>query len=164
MTVLVKHDIGCKWGRFEGTVDASARILAGGMKPGHSDAAKRFADMYNLHKAAGQVRGWIAVKYLDGSSNGTVYDSRPEAVADLFPREDEYFYATLTQPPMSVCQAESLLRYKRVMSEMDRAHADRDAPHGGREVIPRLAVEDQEAQIAAVRSGTGYVPMGYRRG
>jgi plasmid stabilization system protein ParE len=65
---------------------------------------------------------------------------------------------------MSVCAAESLLRYKRVMSEMDRAHTDREAPHGGREVIPRLTAEDQEAQIAAVRAGTGIVPMGYRKG
>jgi hypothetical protein len=164
MTVLVKHDPGCKWGRFDGEVDASARILSGGIKPGHSDAAKRFADCYNLHKAAGQVRGWIAVKYLDGSSDGTVYDSRASAVVGCFPWDDEFFYATLSQPPMSVCAAESLLRYKRVMSSMDRAHTDRDAPHGGLEVIPRLTVEDNERQIAAVRSGTGIIPMGHRKG
>ena len=164
MTVLVKHDPGCKWGRFDGTVDEQANILSGGLRPGHSDAAKRFADGYNLHKAAGQVRGWIAVRYLDGSSDGTVYDSRADAVGGCFPWDDEFFYATLSQPPMSVCAAESLLRYKRIMSEMDRAHTDRDAPHGGLEVIPRLAAEDQEAQIAAVRSGRGFIPMGHRKG
>jgi hypothetical protein len=65
---------------------------------------------------------------------------------------------------MSVCAAEAILRWKRIMSEMDRAHTDRDAPHGGLEVIPRLSSEDQEAQIAAVRSGKGIVPMGYKRG
>lgn len=164
MTILVKHDIGCKWGRFSGTVDADANILSGGINPAHSDAAKRFADAYNLHKAAGQVRGWIAVRYADGSSDGTLYDSRSDAVQDCFPWEDNFFYATLTQPAMSVCQAESLLRYKRVMSDMDRAHSDRDAPHGGLEVIPRLTREDNEAQIAAVRSGQGFIPMGYRKG
>jgi hypothetical protein len=47
---------------------------------------------------------------------------------------------------------------------MDRAHTDRDAPHGGLEVIPRLAIEDQQAQIEAVRSGRGYIPLGYRKG
>lgn len=164
MTILVRHDPGCKWGRFAGTVDEDGNILSGGVNPGHSDAAKRFADGYNLHKAAGQVRGWIAVRYGDGSSDGTVYDSRSDAVRDCFPWDDDYFYATLSQPPMSVCQAESLLRYKRVMAEMDRAHTDRDAPHGGLEVIPRLSDEDAEAQIQAVRTGKGFIPMGYRKG
>jgi hypothetical protein len=164
VTVLVKHDIGCKWSRFDGTVDRDANILSGSIGAGHSDAAKRFSDIYNLHKVAGTVRGWIAVRYGDGSSNNVVYDSREDAVSDCWPYEDLYFYASLTPPPMSVCAAESLLRYKRVMSEMDRAHTDREAPHGGREVIPRLTAEDQEAQIAAVRAGTGIVPMGYRKG
>lgn len=164
MTVLVRHDPGCKWGRFAGTVDEKGNILSGGINPGHSDAAKRMADAYNLHKAAGQVRGWVAIRYADGSSDGTVYDSRADAVRDCFPWEDNFFYATLSQPPMSVCRAESLLRYKRIMSEMDRAHTDRDAPHGGLEVIPRLSDEDCEAQIAAVRQGKGFIPMGYRKG
>jgi len=164
MTILVKHDIGCKWGRFDGEVDEKANILSGEIRPGHSDAAKRFSDCYNLHKAAGQVRGWIAVRYSDGSSNGDVYESRADAVSDSFPWEDQFFYATLQQPSMSVCAAEALLRYKRIMSEMDRAHTDRDAPHGGLEVIPRLAIEDQERQIEAVRSGTGLIPMGYKKG
>jgi hypothetical protein len=162
MTVLVKHDPGCKWGRFDGEVDPEGKILSGEVRPGHSDAAKRFADGYNLHKAAGQVRGWIAVRYRDGSSDGTIYDSREDAVRDCFPWEDQFFYATLTQPPMSVCAAESLLRYKRVMSEMERP--DRDVPHGGLEVIPRLTAEDHQAQIQAVRSGRGFIPMGHRKG
>jgi hypothetical protein len=91
MTVLVKHDPGCKWGRFEGEVDAQANILSGQVNPGHSDAAKRFSDWYNLAKAAGQVRGWIAVRYSDGSSNGDVYESREDAVSDCFPWEDRFF-------------------------------------------------------------------------
>lgn len=162
MTVLVRHDPGCKWGRFDGEVDEKANILSGQVKPGHSDAAKRMSDWYNLAKAAGQVRGWIAVRYSDGSSNGDVYETREDAVADSFPWEDQFFYATLQQPSMSVCAAESLLRYKRVMSEMERP--DRDLPHGGLEVIPRLAEEDQEAQIQAVRSGKGMIAMGHKRG
>lgn len=164
MTVLVKHDTGCKWGRFDGTVDPQANILSGEVKPGHSDAAKRFSDLYNLHKAAGTGRGWIAVKYLDGSAKPAVYETRAEAVSDCWPWEDQYFYATLSEPSLTICAAESLLRYKRVMSEIDRGHTDRDAPHGGLEVIPRLAVEDQESQIRAVRSGKGMIAMGHKRG
>lgn len=161
MTVLVKHDIGCKWGRFEGEVDAKANILSGQVNPGHSDAAKRFSDMYNLHKAAGTVRGWIAVRYSDGSSNGDVYETREDAVGDLFPWEDRFFYATLQQPSMSVCAAESILRWKRIMSEMEKP--DRDLPHGGLEVVPFLTEEDREAQVRAVRTGRGTLPMAHRK-
>lgn len=145
-------------------MDEHANILSGGIGAGHSDSAKRFADAYNLHKAVGLRQGWIAARYSDGSSNGTVYDSREDAVRDCFPWDDQFFYAALRAPSMTVCQAESLLRYKRVMSDMDRAHTDRDAPHGGMEVIGRLTVEDNEAQIAAVMAGKGIVPMGYRKG
>lgn len=161
--VLVRHDPGCKWSRFDGQVDAEARILAGEIRPGHSDAAKRFSDAYNLHKAAGTRQGWIAVALADGNSDGTVYDTRHDAVAHMWPNERWYFYCLLAEPSLTVCAAESLLRYKRVMNEMEGPHTDRDAPHGGLEVIPRLAAEDQEAQIEAIRTGRGHVALGYRK-
>ena len=165
VVVLVKHDVGCKWGRFDGAVDEHANIISGGVSPGHSDSAKRFSEMYNLAKMTGLSRGWIAVRYCDGSWTRVVYDSRADAVGDCWPWEDDFFYAALAEPSMSVCQAESLLRYKRVMSEMDRAHVDRDAPHGGLEVIRRLTAEDDEAQIQAVLAGRNVaIPMGYRKG
>jgi hypothetical protein len=161
--VLVRHDPGCKWARFDGEVDADANILSGEVRPGHSDAAKRFSDVYNLHRAAGITHGWIAGALADGSSDGEVYESRGEAVAHMWPNEDWYFYATLQQPTMTVCAAEALLRYKRVMNQIEAPHTDRDAPHGGLEVIPRLANEDQEAQIEAIRTGRGHVALGYRK-
>jgi hypothetical protein len=159
--VLVRHDPGCKWGRFSGEVDARANILSGGFMPGHTDAAKRFADVYNLHKATGQARGWIAVRLADGDSDGEVYETRADAVFWCRHSESWYFFAALTRPPMTICQAESLLRYKRVMNQIEAA--DRDAPHGGMEVVRRLTIEDEEAQIRAVETGRGFVAMGYRR-
>lgn len=164
VTVIVPHDPGCKWGRFDGSVDEHGRILSGEVRPGHSDAAKRFSDAYNLHKAAGTFRGWIAVRYADGSSNGDVYDSRAAAVGHCWPREDQFFYCSLAERSMSVCAAESVLRWKRVMADMDRAALDRAAPHGGREVIPHASFTDQEAQIAAARSRSGLLAMGYSKG
>ncbi|HEY1622126.1 MAG TPA: hypothetical protein VGG25_31200 [Streptosporangiaceae bacterium] len=161
MTVLVRHDQGCKWGRFAGTTDKHANILEGQIAAGHSDAAKRFADTFNLHRAAGSSQGWIAVRYADGSGGRDVFDSRAAAVAGCWPWEDRFFYCTLAAPLMSVCAAESLLRYRRIMAEMERP--DRDRPHGGPEVIPRLAAEDQEAQIRAVRTGKGMIAMGHRK-
>lgn len=163
LPALVIHDRGCRWARLgaEAHIDPDGKVT--GVKnpgAGHSDAAKRFCDTYNLHKVAGS-RGWIAIRYQDGSGGMVVYDTRYQAIADCWPNEDWYFYCSLQAPSMTVCAAESVLRYKRVMSEMERP--DRDAAHGGLEVIPRLAVEDQEAQIRAVRTGRGYVALGHRR-
>lgn len=162
---LTVHDHGCRWARLgaEAEIDAAGQVT-GIRNPGagHSDAAKRFSDWYNLHKAAGS-RGWIAVALADGGSDGVVYDTRHAAVAHMFPRERWYFYCSLAAPSMTVCAADSVLRYKRVMNELEGPHTDRDAPHGGLEVIPRLAIEDQEAQIRAVRTGRGHLALGYRR-
>jgi DNA-binding transcriptional LysR family regulator len=162
-TVLVRHDVGCKWSRFEGTVDSEASILTGEIRPGHSDAAKRFSDAYNLHKAAGSADGWMAVALADGHTDGELYASRPEAIAHQHHNERWYFYCRLGPATLSVCAAESLLRYKRVMNELEGPHTHQDAPNGGLEVIPRLTQEDMEAQIRAVRSGQGMVAMGHRR-
>lgn len=158
MTVLVKHDHGCKWGRFDGTVNEHAEILTGEVRPGHSDAAKRFSDTFNLHHAAGQARGWIAVGYADGDGGADVYDTRAEAVAHMWPRDDRYFYCLLSaSPSMTVCEAEALLRWKRVMREVEAPAAE-----AGLEVIPRLARQDTEAQIRAVRTGRGAIALGRR--
>lgn len=164
MTVLVSHDRGCRWARIgaEAEIDGQGRVT--GVKHpggGHSDAAKRLSDTYQLHKAAGTVRGWIAVRYADGTGGQEVYDTRAEAVEDCWPWEDQYFYCRLDQSSMTVCAAESVLRYKRVMAEMEKP--DRDMRGGGLEVIPRLAIEDQEAQIEAVRTGRGAIALGHRK-
>ena len=106
VTILVRHDPGCRWGRVgtEAEIDGSGQVTGYKLGQGHSDAAKRFSDAFNLHKAAGTARGWIAVRYRDGSANVEVYDSREDAVRDCFPWEDEFFYATLTgAPSMTVC-------------------------------------------------------------
>lgn len=162
--VLVKHDPGCKWSRAEDVeIDSEGNVLSAKVGYGHSDAAKRFSDWYNLHRVAGARSGWIAVALADGDTDGELYDTRAAAVSHKFPNERWFFYATLSQPSMTVCAAESVLRYKRIMNEMEGPHTDRDAPLGGLEVIPRLAVEDQEAQIAAIRTGRGFLAMGHRR-
>lgn len=162
--ILVKHDPGCLWARqgAEAEIDASGHVT-GVRNPGygHSDAAKRFADTYGLHKIAGMSRGWIAIRYADGTGGLDVYDTREQAIAELWPYEDRYFYCSLAERSMTVCAAETVLRYRRIMSEIEKP--DRDAPGGGLQVIPRLAAEDQENQIRAVRTGRGHVAMGRRK-
>lgn len=164
LPVLAAHDPGCYWARLGAEAEISADGHVTGVRHpggGHSDAAKRLADTYGLHKAAGTAAGWIAVSYSDGSGGLTVYATRGEAVADCWPWEDRFFYCSLAERGMSICAAESVLRFKRVMAQMERP--DRDLPGGGLEVIPRVAIEDQEAQIAAVRTGRGAIALGHRK-
>lgn len=163
MTVLVRHDHGCKWGRVGAEAEIDDKGHVTGYKPGtgHTDAAKRFSDTYNLHKAAGTQSGWIAVRYQDGSGGTDVFDSREEAIRHMWPREDWYFYCSLQEPAMSVCAAESVLRWKRIMSEVEKP--DVEAKQGGLEVIPFLAKEDRAQQVTAALTGRGLLPMGYRK-
>src|SRR5260370_36795108 len=132
LTVLVRHDTGCKWGR-EGTtaeIDADGTITGYKLGQGHSDAAKRLSDTFNLHHAAGITSGWIAVRYADGSGGDEIFDTREDAVRCMWPWEDRYFYCTLAAAPsMTVCAAASVLRWKRVMSEVEKPA--RDFRHAG---------------------------------
>lgn len=146
--VLVRHDVGCRYARES--------------DGGHSDAAKRISDWYNLHKAAGGRIGQVfAVTLAGGTSNGDLYDTRAAAV--LHAGHDEHWLAFIKLGPasMSVCQAASVL-----MMERQAAHlrlADRDAKQGGRQIIPRLTVEDTERQLAALAHGGLPVALGYAR-
>lgn len=163
MPVLVRHDPGCRWGR-EGTtadIDAEGTITGYKLGQGHSDAAKRFSDAFNLHRAAGTTSGWIAIRYSDGSGGADVYDTRADAVAFTWPYEDRYFFCTLASgPSMSVCAAASVLRWKRIMSEIEKP--DRDRPSGGLEVVPFLTEEDRRQQESSVLAGRGLVPVAHR--
>ena len=162
MTVLVKHDRGCKWGRATDVdIDSEGNVLSAVIGPGHSDAAKRFSDIFNLHRAAGTTSGWIAVRYSDGSGGDDVFDTREEAVECMWPYEDRHFYATLAAAPsMSVCAAESVLRWRRIMSEAERP--DRDVTGGGLEVIEYLTAEDRAVAETAARTGRGLLAMARR--
>lgn len=146
--VLVRHDAGCRYARED--------------NGGHSDSAKRFADNYNLHRAAGTWSGWIAISLADGSGDGEVYPDRLTAVECMFPREAWFFYVQLAaSPQMSICEAASVLRWNRVMAQMHPA--DRDLAHGGPQVIPRLTLEGREHQIEAVQTGRGLLALGYAK-
>ena len=161
--ILVVHDHGCGWGRVgtEAELDSDGKVIGAKLGYGHTDAAKRFSDTYNLHHAAGVTSGWIAVRYSDGGDGLDVFDTREEAVEHKWPNEDRYFYCTLAAAPtLSVCAAESLLRWKRIMSDVERA--DREASGGGLEVIPFLTKEDRAAQVEAATTGRGLLTLGRR--
>ena len=145
--VLVRHDAGCRYARPEGG--------------GHSDAAKRMSDHYNLHKAAGAILGWwLAFALADGAHDGEAYQTKQEAVRHQ--HHDEWWstFVKIGPASMSVCQAESLLYMGRQQARLKLP--DRDDKRGGYDVIPRLTIEDHWRQMEALRTGRDYVGLGYR--
>lgn len=118
----------------------------------HSDAARHASDAVNLHISAigfDAVGKWVAVALSDGKSDGTLYDSKRDAVRH---QADEQLCAYVRIAPngMSPCSAESFLATHRKMYRSGFRLADPDAPHGGLDMVPRLTREDQRRQVAAL--------------
>jgi hypothetical protein len=121
--------------------------------PDHSDAAKRIYDIYGLHRIAdpiGNLGKWIAVAISDGTSDNVLYDSRIDAIRHQHHNEFYYAYIQIVPNTMSICDAEIFLSGVRKTYDARKALMDRDHPSGGMEIIPRLTVEDQQAQNAGM--------------
>lgn len=142
---LVRHDQGCKY----------ARPAHGG----HSDAARRVSDTWNLHLTAqasaralglglSQTARWFAVRLSDGSTDGQLYDTRREAITHQHHNENWYAYCYLQPCEMTVCMAESFLYVHRLAYDNGFRMADPDG--SGHELIPALTVEDFAAQMDAL--------------
>jgi hypothetical protein len=146
--VLVRHDHGCRYARPE--------------HGGHSDAAKRMSDHYNLHKACGAITGhWLAFALADGSHDGEAYETKLEAVAHQHHSEWWCAFIRIGPSAMSVCEAESQLMWQRQQAKLRLP--DRDDSRGGLDVIRRLTVADHQRQTAALRNGSGLIALGYRK-
>lgn len=115
----------------------------------HSDAAKRIADEYNLHRIAigiDAVGKWIACSLADGRSDHTLYDSRRDAVAHMHHNEHLFTFIKINPSSMNACEAEVMLKTARTLYDKGLRLSDPDDAHGGRDVIKRVSVEDQLAQ------------------
>jgi hypothetical protein len=149
--LLYQHDPGC---RFAQEADG-----------GHSDAAKRLADWYTLHRIAGARPGMcFAVRLGDGTSDGAIYDDKAQAVCHQKGDPRWFAYVTINPPSMTVCEAASVIRFQRHAYHLSDVTADRDDRRGGPDVIPRLTIEGRERQIAAM-DGKLALPLalGYAR-
>lgn len=119
----------------------------------HSDAAKRVADTYNLHRAAigdDAIGQWFAVRLQDGDSDGELYATRRDAVRHQHHNEAFYAFVCIAPCSMSPCEAESFLATNRTAYDAGMRLADPDHRAGGRELIPRVTAEDQRAQVGAL--------------
>ena len=145
--VLVRHDAGCRF----------AREADGG----HSDAAKRLSDAYNLHVVCGARPGAVlAYSLADASSDGVLYDSRADAVAHQRHNEARRGYVRIGAGRMSVCEAAAVIRWDRQAAAL--APAQLGERSGGLEPIPRLTLEGRERQLAAM-SGRIRMPIALGR-
>jgi hypothetical protein len=134
---ILRHDPGCP--RREGY--------------SHTDSAKRASDQVNLHMSAiglDAVRKWVAIRLADGGSDGTLYDTKRDAVRH---QPDEFLCCYVCIPPtgMTACMAESFMRTNRMAYDAGFRLPDPDSVHGGKDIIPRLTVEDNNAQLRRLR-------------
>ena len=116
---------------------------------GHSDAAKRVCDTYNLHRVAlgyDAIGKWIACALSDGRSDNEAYDSKRDAVRHQHHNEQYYTFVKIGPPSMDLCEAEVMLKTQRSLYDKGLRMSDPDDKSGGREVIKRLTVEDQLQQ------------------
>lgn len=119
----------------------------------HSDAAKRLRDTYSLHQIASDTAGrdavgkWFASALEDGSSDGTLYDSKKECIRHQKHNEQRYTYIRIVPHTMNVCEAEVMLATARRLYASGLRMIDPDDRHGGKELIRRLTIEDQLAQM-----------------
>lgn len=119
-----------------------------------SDAAKRIADTYNLHRAAdphSSVGKWFASRLNDGTTDGTLYDSKVEAVRHQRHDEDFYCFTQIVPSTMTPENAETFLNIQRRMYDKGLRLADRDT--GGKDMIRRVSQEDMRSQLRAMFRG-----------
>lgn len=116
---------------------------------GHSDAAKRVSDTWNLHRIGApydSVGKWFAVRMDDGTSDNVLYDNKQDAVRHQ--HHDEQFYAFLCVKPFTLdyCTAEVYLVGARKLHDAGLRMTDPAHASGGPDVIRRSSWEDQAAQ------------------
>lgn len=115
----------------------------------HTDAAKRCADKVNLAIAAEGVEAvgkWMVIKLADGDSDLTLYPTQTDAVMATMPYEREHCYLQVPRQWMTLCEAESWLRFNRM-----RYDAGMGTMPDPREVIrplTREAAQRQEDMLA----------------
>lgn len=123
---------------------------------GHSDAAKKLSDTYNLHRIAIDTFGianlgrWFACALADGETDGVLYDSKIDAVRHQGHNEDFYVYVKISPSTMTQCDAEIYLGVWRRAYDAGLRLTERDSSNGGRELIKRNSREDQYALVRGI--------------
>lgn len=115
----------------------------------HTDAAKRCADGVNLCIAAAgtdAVGKWLIVRLSDGSVDQTLYENQSDAVGAAFPYECEHCYLMVPRQWMTLCEAESYLRFNRM--RYDAGMGTMPDPRDVIRPLTRTAHQQQMEQFA----------------
>jgi|SRR5215831_3916079 len=144
------HDVGCDFAR---PVDENGNQLE------HSDAAKRVADAYMLHRVADKENSpgqWFAVRLDDGSSDHTLYETRADCIRHQRGNALWFAYIQVQLCGMNICQAESVLYFHRKAYKANgELLADPD-----RQIIPALTRRQFREQLRGRMNGIIGIPTG----
>jgi hypothetical protein len=122
----------------------------------HSDAAKRIADTFALHRIAdpyGNIGYWFAAALIDGRSDGTLYESKPDAIKHQHHNENWYTYIQIVPSSMTACEAEIMLKIARMIYDKGGRMTDGYSRH---DLIKRLGWEDQIALSRGITTNVLY--------
>jgi hypothetical protein len=112
---------------------------------GHSDAARRIADTYNLHRIAdlyGNIGKWFACRLDDGTSDNVLYDSKASAIRHQKHNENYYTFIQIVPAQMTMCEADVMLRIARMAYDAGMRNTGDESRV---DFIKRIGWEDQIA-------------------
>lgn len=116
------------------------------------NSAKRLSGIINslviCHPIDTLVHSWIAVRLADGSYDGTLYDTRQDAVRHQ-PHEQQCAYLNLApvMGGMEVQAAFAILKFHRDAYRAGMTFIDPEHPTGGMDIRMPIAMEDVRAHI-----------------
>lgn len=119
------------------------------------NAAKRLSDIINnicISQPLDVVtRSWIAVSLADGSTDGTLYDTRRDAVSFQY-YEQQCAYLCLKEAPhgMATQEAYVFLKFHREAYDAGLRLTDPEKDNGGYDLRMPIAREDVQRHIAAL--------------
>jgi hypothetical protein len=129
----------------------------------HSDAAKRMSDTYRLHRVGlgpAATGRWFAVRLADGTGDGTLYDTKRDAVRHAGHNEQLYAFVCISPGDMDVCDAEDWLTIHRTYYDAGLRMPDPDHVSGGPDVVARATREDQFGLMRSIKSRGRIRPSG----
>ena len=98
---------------------------------------------------------WMAFKLSDGSTDGTIYDSRSDAIRLVTNRADQYFFVALRSCIHGMTPKEATL-----VLAMTRVQADRGRYHPAEtktDPIMPITTEDYMAELVSTKQGMPWI-------
>lgn len=111
-----------------------------------SDAGRRCSDIARIHIAAGGIGRYIAVKLIDGSSDGNLYDTRADAIRHQL-HETQCMYVKIPPDDLPPEYATRLLVLHRKVYDAGAHFTDPDGP----EMFMPLSTASMDAMIRDLR-------------